>query len=617
MAGQRRVVIASLAAATAGTVAVAVAVFGGGGHAATLDVAAAQHVAARSAAKPGGGAAPDMVGSPQQASVPGPSSAAAKSSAAASASSPAASGSSSAASSSSSSAASSSSATAPALSFTQAQAAASTITGPPTKVPAMICGNKPMLTGPKVRPAGAVKVPAGNNGYFNFGRGHTVYWFAPGIHTLGNSQYDNIAPLNGSTFIGAPGAILDGKHKQNSAFDGTATNITIKFLTIRNFGTWGGGQQEGVVNHDSGSYWTIAHDSIYDNAGSGVMLGSHDTLAWSCIRANQQYGFNAYSNNGTIHNLVLDHNEIAFNDTYNYEVRYGGCGCSGGGKFWNVINAVVTNNWVINNKSVGLWADTNNAGFEFVGNYFTNNQNNALMYEISYNGLIEYNTFLHNGVGSGPSSDGFPTTAIYISESGSDSRVHTNYKNQFLVAHNDFLNNWGGIVLWENANRFCASPDNSSTGYCTMVNPTVAKLKTCGNAADIGKAPYFSDCRWKAQNFLIEDNLFSFSPAAIGKACTLGNFCGFNGVFSEYGSQSPYQGDKVPSNIAYHQNNHFVSNTYVGPWCFMGWQLGTSAGWARWRSARNAANVGNPNQTFGQDANSTHSGASRSCQLPN
>ena len=472
-----------------------------------------------------------------------------------------------------------------------------------------------MLTGPRVKPNGAVKVPAGNNGFFNFGR-RAVYWFAPGIHTFGKAQYDNIVPLSGSTFIGAPGAILDGKHIQNSAFDGTAIHITIKFLTIRNFGTWGGGQQEGVVNHDSGSYWTITHDTIADNAGAGVMLGSHDTLAWSCINANQQYGFNAYSNNGTIHNLVLDHNEIAFNDTYNYEARFNGCGCSGGGKFWNVINAVVTNNWVINNKSVGLWADTNNAGFEFVGNYFTNNQNIALMYEISYNALIEYNTFLRNGVGSGPSSDGFPTTAIYISESGSDSRVHTNYKNQFLVAHNDFLDNWGGIVVWENSNRFCASPDNSSTGYCTMVNPTVANLKTCGNAADIGKKPYISDCRWKAQNFLIEDNLFSFSPAAVGKKCTLGNFCGYNGVFSEYGSQSPYQGDKVPSNIAYNQNNHFVSNTYVGPWCFMGWQLGTSVGWTQWRATRNAANVGDPSQTFAQDGKSTHTGASRSCVRP-
>ena len=90
------------------------------------------------------------------------------------------------------------------------------------------------------------------------------------------------------------------------------------------------------------------------------MLGSHDTLSWNCLENNQQYGFNAYSNAGEVTSLVLDHNEIAGNDTYNYEARQPGCGCSGGGKFWNVVGAKVTDNWILNNKSVGLWADSNN-----------------------------------------------------------------------------------------------------------------------------------------------------------------------------------------------------------------------------------------------------------------
>ena len=138
---------------------------------------------------------------------------------------------------------------------------------------------------------------------------------------------------------------MDGEHENNSAFDDSAT-MSIEYLTIRNFGAWGGDQQEGVVNHDSGPYWTISHDTIIDNAGAGVMLGSHDKLSWNCLQDNQQYGFSAYSNNGEITDLWLDHNEIINNDTYNYELRKG-CGCSGGGKFWNVVNAAVTNNWVV------------------------------------------------------------------------------------------------------------------------------------------------------------------------------------------------------------------------------------------------------------------------------
>jgi hypothetical protein len=82
-------------------------------------------------------------------------------------------------------------------------------------------------------------------------------------------------------------------------------------------------------------------------------------------------------------------------------------------------------------------------------------------------------------------------------------------------------------------------------------------------------------------------------------------------VFSEYGSDpswSPYKGDIVPTDIAFNQNNKFSDNTYSGPWCFMGWQQGTSVSFKQWRAAANV----NKKQ-FGQDAGSTDTGASRSC----
>jgi hypothetical protein len=594
MTGKRRVIIASLAAATAGVVAIALVEMNAGSvQAHRLDSSTVNQITGSSPRTAGHAAVagPDIAGMPHAASIP--------ESASPSPAPP--------------SSASHQPASAVAPSYAAAQAAATAVAGPPKTPPVEVCGTASILNGPAKMPKGSIKVPAGNNGNFNFSQPNRTYWFVKGIHTLGTGEYDNIDPANGDTYIGAPGAILDGQHDNNSAFDGTSTHVTIGYLTIRNFGTWGGDQQEGVVNHDSADYWDIIHTTIYANAGAGAMLGSHDTLAYDCLSHNQQYGFSAYSNYGDVVDLVLTHNEIIGNDTYNYEARYNGCGCSGGGKFWNVINAVVTDNWVVNNLSVGLWADTDNAGFEFVGNYIQNSYNIGLQYEISYNALIEDNTFVHNGVGEGSTggnNTGFPTSAIYISESGSDSRVNTNYKDTFLVAHNNFVNNWGGIILWENSNRFCGSPDSSSTGYCTMVDAQ-ATLKTCSDRADVAAAPYFSDCRWKTQNFLVEDNMFSFAPPAIGKSCTVANFCGYNGIFSEYGSDpswSPYQGDIVPTNIAFHQNNHFASNTYVGPWCFMGWQLGTSVDWSEWRAA---ANVGNLH--FAQDARSTHTGASWAC----
>jgi hypothetical protein len=83
-------------------------------------------------------------------------------------------------------------------------------------------------------------------------RPDTTYWFAPGKHTLGTGQYSQIIPSNGDTFMGAPGAILDGQHQNLYAVTEQARNVTIRYLTISNFGGSGDNHDQGVVNHDEG-----------------------------------------------------------------------------------------------------------------------------------------------------------------------------------------------------------------------------------------------------------------------------------------------------------------------------------------------------------------------------
>jgi hypothetical protein len=453
--------------------------------------------------------------------------------------------------------------------------------------PFVACGNKSVLDGgPTTPPKDAIRIGAGNNSQVNWRRPHATYWFAPGVHTLGSGIYDQIQPGAGSTFIGAPGAVIDGQHKNYYAFVGTAPDVTIDYLTISDFGTWGGNFDQGVINGDSTAGWVVSHSTISDNAGAGVMLGSHDTLSYDCIAHNQQYGFNAYSKRGPA-GLLLSHNEILGNDTYNWEAKDSGCGCSGGGKFWDVDGAVITGNFVVNNHNVGLWVDTDNRGFDIKYNYFQNNYNAALQYEISYNAVVRHNVFVHNGVGRGPHTAGFPTGAIFISESGSDSRVAGPYGALFAITGNTFINNWSGVILWENSNRFCGSPAVGSTGYCTLVDPRVITAKSC-NSKTIAHAPYYADCRWKTKNVLVKYNVFDFSPADLGRSCTAANGCGFVGVFSEYGSYpswSPYKAYAVPNHITFRQHNKFQENTYNGPWRFMADQLNRAVSWASWRTA--------------------------------
>ena len=399
-----------------------------------------------------------------------------------------------------------------------------------------------------------------------------------------------IQPGTGSTFIGAPGAVLDGRQANDFAFADNAPDVTISYLTIENFGPPGGNFNQGAVNANSAPGWTIDHTTIQGNAGAGVMLGSRDTLLYDCLLKNQQYGFNAYSVPGPA-GLTLDDNEIAQNDTYNWEKHDSGCGCSGGGKFWNVNGASIERNWVHGNHSVGIWADTDNRGFNISDNYFDDNYSEALIYEISYNARIANNYFVHNAVGLGPSSPGFPTLVIYVSESGSDSRVATSYSKSFQITRNTFVNNWSGVILWENSNRFCGSPDNSSSGACTLVDPAVANTRSCTKSAlrhaTVSQTPdYYDLCRWKTQNVDVDDNSFSFDPAAIGPDCTAARGCGYVGVFSEYGSDpswSPYQGTAVEHHITFGQDNHFTGNVYNGPWRFMALADGETVSWSLWR----------------------------------
>ena len=138
------------------------------------------------------------------------------------------------------------------------------------------------------------------------------------------------------------------------------------------------------------------------------------------------------------------------------------------------------------------------------------------------------------------------------------------------------------MVLWENADRYCGSPANTSTGECTLVNPKMITTGSCV-AANLAHAPYYSDCRWKTQNVLVSGNDFTLDPASIGADCTPARYCGFNGIFSQWGSWSPYHGTVVENRITFNQNNHFESNTYRGPWQFVVQQQGNAVSWSTWR----------------------------------
>ena len=134
----------------------------------------------------------------------------------------------------------------------------------PKTPPARICGNVKALSGPATAPAGAVVVSATQNLHdvTEASPAGTTFYLEAGKHTLGSGAFSQVIPKQGNVYIGAPGAVLDGGRKNRYAFTGYATDVTIKYLTIQNFGARRTNNNEGVVNHDAAAKWTMEANTI-------------------------------------------------------------------------------------------------------------------------------------------------------------------------------------------------------------------------------------------------------------------------------------------------------------------------------------------------------------------
>jgi Right handed beta helix region len=465
----------------------------------------------------------------------------------------------------------------------------------PTEPPARVCDHQvPGLASP---PAGAVIIdPAVDNDLRDKTIANlpgTTFWLAPGRHTLGANEFGQVSPKDRDTYLGAPGAVLDGRGINRYAFTQRARDVTIRYLTVQGFIA---PRDQGVVNHDSGDGWVIEHNLIQNNRGAGLMAGAHQQVRYNCLRNNGQYGMNAYQPGDSITGLVVERNEISGNNADDWETRVAGCGCTGGIKFWAVNGADVRSNWIHDNHGPGLWADTNNNDFLVEGNLIEGNDAEAVFYETSYNLILRANTLRNNAWVKGKMfadrKDPFPVAAIYLSEAGGEPRFRAR-TNGIEIYRNVVENNWSGITAWENSDRFCSSPANTSTGYCTRL---VSALSQCAQPG-ITTKPLYDDCRWKTQHVHVHDNTFTFTPPAAG--CTRG-LAGRIALLSNYGTfpdWSPYKADVVKQAITFTQDNRWWNNSYTGPWKFVVFDTGRTLDAAAWQA-----------EPYKQDSGSTFAG---------
>jgi parallel beta-helix repeat protein len=238
-------------------------------------------------------------------------------------------------------------------------------------------------------PAGAIPVTPGTNiqAAVEAYPAGTAFFLEAGIH-MGQS----IEPKAGNSFIGAPGAVLDGGNVTVYAFENTADNVRIEGLEIRNYNNppqMGAIKAGGHSPGESTSGWQIIDNDIHHNAGAGVRIGSMMLLSGNHIHHNRQLGVGGI---GT--STVIANNDISYN---NYLNDYDAGWEAGGTKFVKTNGLVVRNNVVHHNNGPGLWTDIENSNTLYENNHVYDNRDTGIFHEISYSAVIRGNRVERNG----------------------------------------------------------------------------------------------------------------------------------------------------------------------------------------------------------------------------
>lgn len=501
-----------------------------------------------------------------------------------------------------------------------------------------------------------VVLAAGKNSYASYQlQAGTVYYLLPGVH-VGAFQADS-----GDAFVGGftkgTGTVVSGDYSGYPwAFDSNDSNgdqsgVTIEYLTIEKFQP---NANAAAVNQSSNTGWTLRYDTVTLNVpGAGMMAGAGNTLTGNCMTRNGQYGFQSSDDEAWGHDtltagpydVTIENNEISYNDTCDFEgllansaigwekynpvpKRYRNSRCGtvvgdgdqGGFKLWQTNGVTVKDNYIHNNWGPGIWADTNNANTTYLGNVITNNDGEAIIEEISYNFSIRNNYIADNGWPDGLDNPKFPTPAIYVSGSGSSSALGTipacqepscahqsSYPNRSVITGNTFVNNGGGVFLWQDSDRHCSSGFDQvctlqaggasgpfSLASCKSNLPTASINLTTftGNRTGAPREDWWDGCLWQTANVSVINNTIDFNPLDIPH-CDKAAWpdCGANGIFSEYGIAPPYDsygGWVIASQLTFFQNDIWSHNVYNGPSTFYAWNQGSAdnpVSWADWTGA--------------------------------
>src|SRR5712692_2143524 len=250
----------------------------------------------------------------------------------------------------------------------------------------------------------------------------TTFVIATGLYRM-----QSVTPKTGDVFLGQPGAILNGSRLLTSFARsgsyyiaggqtqyGTAVGVCLSGYSACQYpedlffnnvplqrvatlaevtaGKWYFDYPTAEVyfvdGPISGRNWTIESNEIRLNHGGGIRLDSYQVIKSNYIHHNGQEGLT-----GTGTNVLVQDNEIAYNNTLNFDFGWE----AGGTKFSNMTNLVVQGNYSHDNKGPGFSLDYQCYNWTIQGNRTSNNYVAGILDETSYDGTARYNVIVNDG----------------------------------------------------------------------------------------------------------------------------------------------------------------------------------------------------------------------------
>jgi len=255
-----------------------------------------------------------------------------------------------------------------------------------------------------------------------------------------------------------------------AVFEASGPAVTVSDLVVEKAATEA---QRAAVTGGVG--WRIEHLEVRYSHGVGITCADHCTARGNYVHHNGELGVGGSGGSDALYEA----NEIAFNSLAGYDTAWE----AGGGKWTQLKNLVVRNNYVHDNRGPGLWTDINADQVTFADNYVSRNSHMGIFHEISYAATISGNTVVGNGFDPSLDRDGWGGAGIRVAASPG-----------VRISENTVAGNRNGIVAVQQDRH--DSPDDRGPhrikGLEVRSNSITMNRGTTGFVQDIGDGGVFS-----------------------------------------------------------------------------------------------------------------------------